>query len=102
MQDSAIVFNAVLYLLSHAAIFRWRTRSVVRAAYEERFVISTKQYFKQFYLNLLDKWEEKDTAKLTVEVAGDVTTEEEKSDCYYTSDYSDENAKGPWMTCLRK
>lgn len=83
MQDSAKVFNAVLYLVSHAAIFKWRTRSVVRAAYEERFVISTKQKAG------LDKWEKKDTAKLAVEDAGDVTTEEEKSDCYYTFDYSD-------------
>lgn len=76
-------FNAVLYLVSHAATFKWRTRSVVRAAYEERFVISTKQ------TAALDKWEKKDTAKLAVEDAGDVTTEDEKSDCYYTSDYSD-------------
>ena len=83
MQDSVKVFNAVLYLVSHAATFKWRTRSVVRAAYEERFVISTKQTAG------LDKWEKKDTAKLAVEDAGDVTTEEEKSDCYYTSDYSD-------------
>ena len=83
MQDSAKVFNAVLYLVSHAATFKWRTRSVVRAAYEERFVISTKQTAG------LNKWEKKDTAKLAVEDAGDVTTEEEKSDCYYTSDYSD-------------
>lgn len=83
MQDSAKVFNAVLYLVSHAATFKRRTRSVVRAAYEERFVISTKQTAG------LDKWEKKDPAKLAVEDAGDVTTEEEKSDCYYTSDYSD-------------
>jgi hypothetical protein len=81
-KDSAKVFNAVLYLVSHAATFKWRTRSVVRAAYEERFVVSTKQTAG------LDKWEKKDTAKLAVEDAGDVTTEEEKSDYYYNSDYS--------------
>jgi hypothetical protein len=83
MKDSAKVFNAVLYLVSHAATFKWRTRSVVRAAYEERFVISTKQ------IAGLDKWEKKDTAKLAVEDAGDMTTEEEKSDFYFNSDYSD-------------
>lgn len=83
MQDSAKVFNAVLYLVSHAATFKWRTRSVVRAAYEERFIISTKQRAG------LDKWEKKDTAKLAVEDAGDVTTEVEESDCCYTSNYSD-------------
>jgi len=55
---------------------------VVQAAYEERFVISTKQTAG------LDKWEKKDAAKLAVEDAGDVTTEEEMSDCYYNSNYS--------------
>lgn len=53
---------------------------MVRAAYEERFVISTKQSVG------LDKWEEKDAAKLAVEDAGDVTTEEEMSDYNYDSD----------------
>lgn len=71
----------MLYLVSHAATFKWRTRSVVRAAYEERFVVSTKQK------EALDKWEKKDPAKLAAEDAGDVTTEEEDS-VYYNSDYS--------------
>jgi hypothetical protein len=73
----------VLYLVSHAATFKWRTRSVVRAAYEERFVVSAKQKAG------LDKWEKKDTAKLAVEDTGDVTTEEEESDGYFNSDFSD-------------
>jgi hypothetical protein len=81
-KDSAKVFNAVLYLVSHAATFKWRTRSVVRAAYEERFVVSTKQKAA------LDKWEKKDPAKLAVEDAGDVMTEEEEPDWYYDSDFS--------------
>ena len=80
IKDSAKVFNAVLYLVSHSATFKYRTRSVVRAAYEERFVVSAKQ------TAALDKWEKKDPAKLAVEDAGDATTEE--SDCYYDSDYS--------------
>ena len=54
---------------------------MVRAAYEERFVVSTKQKAA------LDKWEKKDPAKLAVEDASDVTTEEEDS-AYYDSDYS--------------
>lgn len=82
IKDSAKVFNAVLYLVSHAATFKWRARSVVRAAYEERFVVSAKQKAA------LDKWEKKDPAKLAVEDAGDVTTEDEESDYYYDSDYS--------------
>lgn len=80
-KDSTKIFNAVLYLVSHAATFKWRTRSVVRAAYEERFVVSTKQKAA------LDKWEKKDPAKLAVEDAGDVTTEEEGQD-YFDSDCS--------------
>jgi hypothetical protein len=82
-RDSAKIFNAVLFLVSHSATFKWRTRRVVRAAYEERFVVSTKQTAR------LDVWEKKDAAKLAVEDAGDVTTEEEGSDGYYDSDYSD-------------
>lgn len=50
---------------------------MVRAAYEERFVVSTKQK------TALGMWEKKDPAKLAVEDAGDVRTEEEESDCYY-------------------
>jgi len=42
-KESAKIFNAVLFVVSHSGTFKWRTRSVVRAAYEERFVISTKQ-----------------------------------------------------------
>lgn len=49
---------------------------------EERFVISTKQKAA------LDKWEKKDAAKLAEENAGDVTTEEEESNCSYDADYS--------------
>jgi hypothetical protein len=82
-RDSAKVFNAVLYLVSHSATFKWRTRKVIRAAYEERFVISAKQTAK------LEEWEKKDAAKLAVEDAGDVTTEDEGSDGYYDSDWSD-------------
>lgn len=55
-------------------------KSVVRAAYEERFVVSAKQKAG------LDRWEKTDVAKLAKEDDGDVTTEEEDSDCYYESD----------------
>lgn len=82
-KDSAKIFNAVLFVVSHSATFKWRTRSVVRAAYEERFVISAKQRAR------LDQWEKTDAAKLAVEDDGDVTTEEEDSDYYYNSDYFD-------------
>ncbi|KAI9805835.1 MAG: hypothetical protein M1825_000449 [Sarcosagium campestre] len=79
----AKAYNIVLYVVSHAATFKWRTRSVVRAAYDERFSSSIKQ------TAALDKWEKKDPAKLAIEDAKDVTTEEEESDDYCFSDYSD-------------
>ncbi|KFY69461.1 hypothetical protein V496_00230 [Pseudogymnoascus sp. VKM F-4515 (FW-2607)] len=81
-KDSTNVYNAVMFIVSHANTFKWRTRKVVRAAYEERFVVSVKQRAG------LDKWEKKDEAKLAVEDDGDVTTEKEDS-VYCGSDYSD-------------
>ena len=83
MQDNTKVFNAVLYVISHAATFKWRTRSVVQAAYEEWFIILIKQTAG------LNKWEKKDTAKLAVKDTDNVIIKKEKSDCYYTFDYSD-------------
>jgi hypothetical protein len=82
-RDSAKIFNTVLFLVSHSGTFKWRTKRVVRAAYEERFVVSTKQRAS------LDRWEKADAAELAAEEDSDVTTEEEMSDCYYNSDYSD-------------
>ncbi|KFZ23337.1 hypothetical protein V502_02200 [Pseudogymnoascus sp. VKM F-4520 (FW-2644)] len=81
-KDSAKVYNAVMFVVSHANTFKWRTRKVVRAAYEERFVVSVKQTAG------LDKWEKTDAAKLAKEDDEDVTTEEEDSP-QYGSDYSD-------------
>jgi hypothetical protein len=78
-KDSAKVFNAVLFVVSHSGTFKWRTRSVVRAAYEERFVLSAKQRAR------LDQWEKGDAAKRAADDDDDVTTEEEVSD-YYNSD----------------
>ncbi|CZT46372.1 uncharacterized protein RSE6_06790 [Rhynchosporium secalis] len=80
VKDSAKIFDAVLYLVSHPATFKWRARTVVRAAYEERFVVSAKQRIA------LDKWERTDLDKLATEDSEDVTTEEEDSDFYYDSD----------------
>jgi hypothetical protein len=58
-KDSAKVFNGVLFVVSHSGTFKWRTRSVVRAAYEERFVLSTKQRAR------LNQWEKGDAATST-------------------------------------
>ena len=35
MQDNIKVFNAVLYVVSHAVTFKWRMRSVVQTVYEK-------------------------------------------------------------------
>uniref|UniRef100_A0A093UMQ6 Geranylgeranyl pyrophosphate synthetase n=1 Tax=Talaromyces marneffei PM1 TaxID=1077442 RepID=A0A093UMQ6_TALMA len=78
-KDSNKVFNAVLFVVSHSGTFKWRIRTVVRAAYEERFVVSSKQKAT------LDRWLKPKPAE---DLSDDyVTTEDDFSD-YYTSDGS--------------
>lgn len=81
--DSVKVYNAVLFIVSHSSTFKWRTRKVIRAAYEARFILSSKQKAQ------LDKWEKSDAAKLALEDQRDVTTEQEVSDLEIDSDWSD-------------
>ncbi|TVY35360.1 hypothetical protein LOCC1_G008014 [Lachnellula occidentalis] len=89
VKDSAKVYNAVLYVVSHPGTFKWRTRTVIRAACEERFILSDKQRAS------LDKWRRGEAAKLAADrdedEDEDVTTEEEWDndvDEYYGSDFS--------------
>ncbi|KAL5335500.1 hypothetical protein BJX70DRAFT_401493 [Aspergillus crustosus] len=71
------VYNAVFFVVSHPATFKWCTRIVVRAAYEEQYIISSKQKAT------LDKW------KIGNQFSDDdKTTEEEFSDYLYYSDDS--------------
>jgi len=80
--DGDKAFNAVLFVVSHPATFKSRTRTVVRAAYEERFVVSPKQ------IKRLDQWLKGDAADDSEEAT---TTDEESledSDEYYGSDWS--------------
>ena len=79
-KDSAKVFNAVLFVVSHSGTFKWRTRSAVRAAYEERFVLSTKQRAR------LDQWENGDATKRAADEDTDATTEEEEESDYNSDD----------------
>lgn len=79
-KDAAKIFNAVLFVLSHSATFKWRTRVVIRAAYEERFVVSAKQ------MSRLDQWPVGFSEEKEGEIDDDVTTEEESSD-YCSDDY---------------
>lgn len=68
------VFNAVLFIVSHSATFKWKTRTVVRAAYEERFVVTLKQMAR------LDEWNK---AHAEDDPGADVTTtDESESECY--------------------
>ncbi|KAH5520208.1 hypothetical protein HBI29_059360 [Parastagonospora nodorum] len=82
--DCMKVFNAVLFVVSHSATFKWKTRTVIRAAYQERFVVTLKQIAR------LDEWLKGDTED---EVEADVTTTDESSDEYYNSDYSQEKLR---------
>ncbi|KFY71320.1 hypothetical protein V499_08484 [Pseudogymnoascus sp. VKM F-103] len=78
MKDSTDVYNAVMFIVSHADTFQWRTRKVVRAAYEDRFVVSVKQ------IAGLNKWEEDEDE----DDEDDVMSEEEESiSSGYYSDY---------------
>ncbi|KAJ6124759.1 hypothetical protein N7471_012076 [Penicillium samsonianum] len=37
INDSDVAYNAALFVVSHPGIFEYRTRKMVRDAYEERF-----------------------------------------------------------------
>ncbi|KUL84886.1 hypothetical protein ZTR_08248 [Talaromyces verruculosus] len=78
-KDSNQVFNAVLFVVSHSGTFKWRIRTVVRAAYEERFVLSSKQKVT------LDRWSKPKPAE---HVSDDYVTTEDDFSEYYLSDES--------------
>lgn len=76
-KDTARIYNAVQFVVSHSGTFKRKTRKIVRAAYEDRFVVSPKQTatFDRWNKDGLDDDED------------DVTTEEEDNDDdYYGSD----------------
>lgn len=74
-KESMKLFNAVMFVVSHSRTFKYRTKRVIRVAYEERFRLTTKQRAR------LDQWEKGEAA----ECATDATTEEE-ADHYFDSD----------------
>ncbi|MCJ1405901.1 hypothetical protein MMC11_009132 [Xylographa trunciseda] len=75
--DSMKFFNAVMFVVSHPGTFKYRTKRVIRIAYEERFRPTTKQSAR------LDQWEKGEAANDAI----DATTEEDSDDSY-SSDYS--------------
>ncbi|OCL08309.1 hypothetical protein AOQ84DRAFT_407104 [Glonium stellatum] len=74
-KDSMKLFNAVMFVVSHPGTFKYRTKRVIRVAYEERFRVTIKQRAR------LDQWEKGEVAN----DATDATTEEEP-DYYFDSD----------------
>ena len=47
---AAKIFEAVKFIVSHSETFSWKTRTIVRMAYEERFAVTEKQTM------MLDRW----------------------------------------------
>ena len=75
MKDSAKLFNAVMFVVSHPGTFKYRTKRVVRVAYEERFRPTPKQRAR------LDQWEKAEAANCTID-----TSTEEGPEYYFNSD----------------
>ncbi|KIM92916.1 hypothetical protein OIDMADRAFT_21610 [Oidiodendron maius Zn] len=74
-KDKMKLFNAVMFVVSHPGTFKYRTKRMIRVAYEEQFGLTLKQRPK------LDQWEKGGNADDEM----DVTTEEEP-DYYFDSD----------------
>ena len=77
IKHSMKLFNAVMFVVSHPRTFKYRTKRVIRVAYQEQFEVTTKQKAR------LDQWEKGGVANDTT----DATTEEEP-DYYSDSDFS--------------
>lgn len=73
------MFNAVVFVVSYPGAFKRKTGTVIRAAYEERFVVSAKQSAR------LDQWVKSDRES----DEDDVTTEAYDSPEMYDSDHWD-------------
>ncbi|OTA92296.1 hypothetical protein M434DRAFT_74775, partial [Hypoxylon sp. CO27-5] len=80
-RDSNAAYQATLFVVSHPRIFRYRTRKMVKEAFEERFVASEKQR------DSLDKWPISEPSSDRWE-EDDVTTEVEDVDMDFDSDWS--------------
>jgi hypothetical protein len=72
------LFNAVMFVVSHPGTFKDRTKRVIRAAYEERFIVTTKQRAR------LDQWGNGETT----DYGTDATTEEEPDYFFDSDDYT--------------
>jgi len=75
------IYNAVLFVVSHRAIFKHHARKTIRAAYEERFYVSEKQRAN------LEKWPMTEPGTGAAWSDHDVTTEESSVDEMDSDDY---------------
>lgn len=82
--DSTKVFNAVKYVVSHRTVFKYAARTIVRAAYEERFQSTGRQVAE------LDNWPILEPGKDGRMLDEDVTTEESSSSDYLGDDDDDD------------
>jgi len=80
-RDGTVAYNAVLYIVSHGRKFKYRTRKMVREAFEARFVVTHKQRMG------LDKWPITSPQQDGGQDA-EGTTEEEVDDYLWDSDWS--------------
>ncbi|EHK48442.1 hypothetical protein TRIATDRAFT_290144 [Trichoderma atroviride IMI 206040] len=77
--DQNMAYNATTFVISHRRIFKYKTRKMVRQAFEMRYSISYNQR------KGLDKWPIDNPSRGNEEEEEDVTTEEED---IYSSDWS--------------
>jgi len=74
------IYNAVLFIVSHSAIFKHHARNTIRAAYEERFYVSDRQRANLDRCML-------EPGTVTAWSDHDVTTEESSADEVAPDDY---------------
>lgn len=74
------IFNAVKFVVSHRAIFKYKTRKIVRASYDERFCATAKQVAD------LDKWPIREPGLGEEDLGLEGTTEESSSSSFGSSD----------------
>lgn len=80
-RDSNMAYNATLFVVSHRAIFKYKTRNMVREAFEERFQASEKQQAG------LDKWP-LNRGSVDESQEDDATTDAEEYDDDFDSGWS--------------
>jgi hypothetical protein len=77
-KDGMKLYNAVMFVVSHPGTFKYRTKRVIRLAYDERFRPTSKQIAQ------LDQWEKGEATN----DATDATTEDDR-DYYFDSENYD-------------